>query len=103
MPGGGAGGFLRVLPIIRPGIAMQVVSPGAARHELPDSASSGTRNRIRMEARFGLRQIDEILRNAFFPERALDHLPIASATSETALQRAVAASRKIINVARHLI
>ena len=57
-----------------------------------------------MEARLRLGQIDQFLRNAFFPQRALDHFAIASAALQRVLQRFVTLGRgKIIDVARHLV
>ena len=100
---GSASGFFRVLSLVGPHIAMQVIRSAPARHELPNATRSYARNRIRMEAGFCLRKVDQVLGNAFFPQDAFDHLAIASAAGQAVLESAASAMREIIDVARDLI
>src|SRR6185369_1487604 len=67
-----------ILPLIDPPVALQAVSAGPARHELPHTASACPRQRQWMETRFGLRKIDQILWNALFLENPRDHLAVPS-------------------------
>ena len=64
--GGGAGGFFGILAVVQPPVALQAVAGGAAGHELPHAAGAGARKRQRMKAGFGLRQVNQVLRHAFF-------------------------------------
>ena len=41
MAGGGAGRFFRVLPLVHPNVVVEIVSPGAASHKLPNAAGTG--------------------------------------------------------------
>ena len=66
MLGGGAGGLLRVLAIVDPPVALQAVQHARAGHELPHAARACPRQRQRLETGFRLRQVNQVLRNAFF-------------------------------------
>ena len=49
----------------------------AAGHELPHAARSGARQRQRLETRFGLRQVDQILRDTDLLQGRGDHVAVA--------------------------
>ena len=56
-----------------------------------------------MESRFSLRQVDEILRNAFLLQDGQDHLAITARASEGALENAASAIGEIRDIARDLV
>ncbi len=57
-----------------------------------------------MEARFGLRQIDQVLRDAFFAQNARDHVAVTSGARQGVLQRSPAsAGREIVDEAGDLV
>src|SRR5579872_4124864 len=100
---GGSRRLLRILPFINPPVALQAVSLGAAGHELPHAASSRTGERQRMESRFRLREIDQVLRNAFFLENSLNHLLIATATRQRMLEGGTSAAGEVADVSSYRI
>src|SRR3984885_15117506 len=100
---GSARGFLGILTLVEPPAAFESVTFGAARHELPDASSAGTRNRQRMESGFGLRKINKILRHAFLLERAANHLVVLAGARQRALDRSATAIREVVNVASDLV
>ena len=65
MAGCGARGFFGILPIVDPHVVRKTVSTGAAGHKLPDTASAHSRDSQGVESRLGLREVDQILGNAF--------------------------------------
>ena len=96
MVGGGASGLFRVEALINPPIAGEAVAGGAAGDELPHAAGSGAGERQFVEAGFGLSQVDQVLRNAFFLEHTANHGLIASGADEATLQSAFAVLREVV-------
>ena len=82
---------------------VQIVSARPASHELPDTTRTDTRNSVGVKSRLGLRQVDQILGNAFFLENTFDHLAIAAASFKSMLQGAAATAGEVIDVAGDLI
>src|ERR1700733_1440703 len=95
--------LLRILPVIDPPAAFESVALSAAAHELPHAASPSARNSQRMESRLRLREINQFLRNAFFPQNAPNHILVAARASQSTLQRPAPAIGKIINIAGNLV
>ena len=65
MAGGGAGGFLGILAVVHIHVVVEAVSDAAACHELPDAACAHAGHRVRKKSGLGLREINQILRDAF--------------------------------------
>ena len=86
----GARGLLRILAVIHPPVALQAVAARPAGHELPDSTSADSRQSERVEARFGLRQVNQILRNALFLQDAANHRVVAARANQRVFERAPA-------------
>src|SRR5579872_120015 len=82
---------------------MQAVTLSSTSHELPNTAGTYSRNRVRMEARLGLCQIDQVLWNAFFFENILDQVPVAAAERESVFQSGTPPSREVIDVPSNLV
>ncbi len=99
----GAGRFLGILAFVHPPAALQSIAFGAAAHELPHAAGAGAGNGQGVESRFGLGQIDEFERDAFFAQDAADHVFVTPAASQSALQGAVTVVGEIVDEAGHLI
>ena len=90
--GVGARRFLGIEALVHVGIAGQAVI--GAGHELPHAARVRFAiDRLRLEARFGHRQVDQILRHPFFGQYALDHRLVAAGALKRMQQRIVALLR----------
>ena len=57
----------------------------------------------RLESRFGLRQIDQILRNALLLKDPHHHVVVAAGAGESTLECSASAIGKITDIARDLI
>ena len=90
MPGGGAGGLLGILAVVHIYVVVHTIAPGAAAHELPDAAGAYARDGQGMKSGFGLRQVNEILRDAFFFQDRQHHLAIPAGAGQCALENAAA-------------
>src|SRR5271163_1352989 len=91
MVSGGARGFLGIAAFVNPIAALKVVLFSTIGHELPDAASAGAGNRLRLEGAFRLREINEVLRNSLFLEDAADHGVIPAGALETMLDNRASA------------
>ena len=90
--GVGAGGFFGIEALVHVGVARQAVV--AVGHELPHAAGAGAAiDGLRLEARLGDRQVDQVLRHAFFGHDALNHRLVAAGALEGVQQRVVALLR----------
>ena len=86
-------GFFRILPLVDPpGMPQPVLLP-AIGHELPHASRARARQRQRLERAFRLRQVDQILRDAFFMQHARDHLLITAPALQPGLDNRAAARR----------
>src|SRR5271154_7171494 len=82
---GRARGFFWILPFVDPPSVPQSVFHAAIGHELPDTSRASSRERQRLERAFGLRQINQILRNPFFMKNSPDHFAITTGTPQPRL------------------
>src|SRR5271155_3237860 len=82
---GRACGFFRVLPLVNPPGVPQSVFHAAIGHELPDASRARSREGQRLERTFRLRQINQVLRNAFLMQDSPDHFAIAPGTPQPRL------------------
>src|SRR5260370_1079801 len=83
---GGVRGLLGILAFVDPpGMAKAVLLPTVG-HELPDSPRPRARKRQRLERAFRLRQVDQVLRHALFPQNAGNHLPVAPGAPLSSIQ-----------------
>src|SRR5205807_8447248 len=90
---GGVRSFLGVLAFIDPpGMPKSVFLP-AVGHELPDSPRPRARKRQRLERAFRLRQVDQILWQALFPQHAGNHLAITPGATQSGFHDGAAARR----------
>ena len=97
-------GLLGILAFIDPpGVPEAVLLPSVG-HELPDPPRTGARKRQRLEGAFGLRQVDQVLRQALFPQHAGDHLAITPGTPQSGFHDGAAARRlEKIEKGKHLV
>ena len=86
--GGGACGSLGILAIVDPHVVAKPVSASPAGHKLPDAAGADPRNCQRMESGLGLREIDQILRDALLFEGGDDHVVVAARAGKSAFEDA---------------
>ena len=100
---GRARGLFRILPVIDPPAPRQSVALCAAAHELPHAARSRAGNGQRMESRFGLGQVDQVLRHSFFFQDLPDHVFIPAGARQRAFNRAPSAGREVVDKARDLV
>src|SRR5579863_1753750 len=96
-------GFFGILTVVNPPVAFQSVSGGTAGHELPHPPSTSARKRQRMEPRFGLSQIDQVLRNTFFLQNPANHFVILPAAGKGALQCSPPTCRKVTDVSGYRV
>ncbi len=102
--GVGARGLLGIEALVDVGVARQAVV--GAGHELPHAAGAGAAiDGLRLEARFGHGQVDQVLRHAFFGQNALDHRLVAAGALEGVQQRVVAFLRvgEEVDVGGHVV
>src|SRR5579872_6266632 len=97
------GGFFGILPVVKPPILLQAVCFGSASHKLPHSSCPCSGQRQWMEARLGLRQINQILRNSFIAQRLLNHRAITATARQRGLKRPTTPRREVIDITRNLI
>ena len=83
MARGGARRFLRVQAVVETRRLLESVLPPARLHELPHPGRLLARNGPRLEARFRLRQVDQLLGNALLVEDAPDQRPVAARALHT--------------------
>src|ERR1700691_2421135 len=96
-------GFFGILALVHPPVAFPPVSRCAAGHELPHPTSSSAGKRQRMEPRFSLSQVDQVLRNTFFLQNPANHIVILPAAGESALQSSPSPRRKVTDVAGYRV
>ena len=90
---GGVRGLLGVLAFIDPpGVPKSVFLPTVG-HELPDPPRAGARKRQRLEGALGLRQVNEVLRQSFFPQHTGNHLAITPGAAQSGFHDGTAARR----------
>ena len=82
---------------------VQAVSAGAAAHELPDAAGADAGDGERMESGFGLRQVNQILRDAFFFQDRQHHFAVAAGAGQGALEDAASAIGEVGDVTGDLV
>ena len=99
--GGGAGGLLGIHAVVGVGGLLQAVLIAAPLEELPHAAGGGARYGARDETGFRLRQVNDLLRNAFFVQDALNHGPVAARALQSGEEGLVAAIGEVIDVAQH--
>ena len=97
MPGGGAGGLLGILAVVHIHVVVHTIAPGAAAHELPDAAGAYARDGQGMKSGFGLRQINQILRDAFFFQDWQHHLAIPAGAGQGTLEDAASVVGEVGN------
>src|SRR5207249_11876909 len=76
-------GLLGILALINPPGMPEAILVPAVRHELPDPSSACARKRQWLEGALGLRQVNQILRQSFFPQHAGNHLAVTSGASQS--------------------
>src|SRR6267142_293763 len=77
--------FLRIHAFIHPPRALQSVFVSAPLHELPDSPRPRARKRQRLTRAISLRQVNQVLRHALFPQHPRDHVVVFSLPPQSRL------------------
>src|SRR5579863_5819211 len=95
--------FFGILTVVDPPVAFQAVSGRTAGHELPHPPSAGARKSQWMKSRFGLGQIDQVLRNTFFLQNPANHLVILPAPGKGSLQSSAPTRGKVTDVAGYRV
>src|SRR2546430_3346895 len=96
-------GSFGILAIIHPLGALQPISFGTAAHELPHPSSPSPGNCQGMKPGLRLSQINEVLRNTFLLECALDHLAIAAAAHDSVFEVFPPAAGEVVDVSCYLV
>ena len=97
-------GLLRILALVDPPAPLQAIQGAGLSHELPHAASARPRHGQGLETGFGLRQVNQVLRNAFLLEGLQHHVAIAAGTGPGMFQRGLAArAGEVVDEHRHLI
>src|SRR5271163_2478921 len=91
-------GFFGILTVVDPPVAFQAVPGRTAGHELPHPPSTGARKRQRMESRFSLGQIDQVLRDTFFLQNPANHFVILPAAGKGSLQSSPPTRGKVTDI-----
>src|SRR5260370_37959251 len=100
----GVRGLLGVLAFIDPPSVPKAVFLPAISYELPDPSRAGARKGQRLERAFRLRQVDQILRQALFPQHARNHLAITPGAAPSGFHDGAAArSLEKIEEGKYLI
>src|SRR5229473_2781968 len=89
----GVRGLFGILAFVNPPGVAEPIFMAAVGHELPDPPRPGARKSQRLEGAFGLRQVDQILRQALFLQNAGNHLAITSGAAQSGFHDGASARR----------
>ena len=96
VPAGSAGEAL-IQAVIQVRRLLEAVLVAAPTHELPHPGRFHARNRPRNEARFGLCEIDKLIRNTLFRQDAFDEWSIPAGPTQTGKENCTPSLRRSIS------